>query len=422
MSAGNKTSYTKSLRKKRNLKYLLMAVAAIIIASFVPQAMFIESEVGMRILITCLGIDTVADGYEVTAQVFMPVSGSEKSQEKRTISVIASTVSEAIDKVSAFAGRLASVTHCKLILLGPNTLETDVVAPLDYFLRCSQVNWSAFIAATKKSAKTTLELITSMEKDVTFSWQKYLLNNKKNALIAATDFKEFMNGQYTETKVSYISLLDVVDPNALEGEPAKETAAGDSGESSAPEVESRLRAEFDNKSRTLIIRDGRKIGELEPEHTYALSWFDPLAERYVLSVSGVGGKYFGDGPVAVQCIKKRTSRKVDIIDGQPVVKFRLRATFSPTEVAHKFAGQTTREQINQYAADLGNKIEEEIKQSVTALFEYLKKLDADIFEFEQDLKRFHISKYREYKASHSGGDVFQDMRLETELDIRIDML
>lgn len=422
MNRSSQTSKIQSLKKKRNLRLLLISVAVAVIFTFVPKAMFIESEVGMRILITCLGIDTVDNGYDISAQVFLPVVGNEQKQEKRTISVTAPTVSEAIDKVSVLAGRLANVTHCKLILLGPRTLEADAVAPLDYFLRSSQINWSALIVATEKSAKETLELITSMEKDVTFSWQKYLLNNKKNALIAATDFKDFMNGQYSESKTSYISLLDIEDPN----EPSKDetVAAASGGEGKAeggeePTVESRMQAEFDKKSKTVIVRGGQKIGELNAEQTYAVSWFDPLAERYILSVSQVGGKYFGDEAVAVKCSSKRISKKVDIIDGRPVVKYKLTANFTPMEVAHKLIEPSDEQQMSEYRQGLELKIEEEIRASINSLFVKLKELDADILEFEQDLKRFHYKKYRDYKASHSGGNLFRDMLLDADLNISV---
>lgn len=407
-----------SMKKKRNLRLLLITVAVAVIFTFVPKAMFIESEIGMRVLITCLGVDTVNNGYDVTAQVFLPVVGQEQKQEKKTISVTAPTVSEAIDKISVLAGRLATVTHCKLILLGPSALETDVVAPLDYFLRSSQINWSALITATEKSAKETLELITSLEKDVTFSWQKYLLNNKKNALVAATDFKEFMNGQYSESKTSYISLLDIEDPSSKDK--AVTTAAGENAEGGDDQtVESRMQAEFDKKSKTLIIRGGKKVGELDAEQTYAVSWFDPLAERYILSVTHVGDNLFGDGVVAVKCKSKRISKKVDIIDGQPVVKYKLTANFTPMEVAHKFIGPSDEQQKRQYCQDLELKIEEEIRQSITSLFSRLKELNADILEFEEDLKRFQYKKYREYKAAHSGGNIFSDMQLDAKLDISV---
>ena len=103
-----------------------------------PQALSSQARLNNRVLITGLALDKVENGYEITAQVVMPTSGSESGGEGANLNFITETgasLVEGIKKISYNIGEIAGLSHTNFIILGESLFDDNIIADLDYFIR-----------------------------------------------------------------------------------------------------------------------------------------------------------------------------------------------------------------------------------------------------------------------------------------------
>ena len=130
------------IKKLKKHKIVLFAIGLVL--CFGAKVFDLGSEVGSRVVVTGIGIDKTDEGYRISAQVFTPQIDGTKTQKKSVVTADGETIGFAVAQLSLKTGRVATASHCKLIVLGQTLLESNVLDPLNYFvtdlfIKCMQI-------------------------------------------------------------------------------------------------------------------------------------------------------------------------------------------------------------------------------------------------------------------------------------------
>jgi spore germination protein KC len=115
-----------------------------------------------------LGVDKLADGYEVSMQVVDPSQMSRnRSAERSAVIVIsekAPTLFEALRKATTKSPRKLYLSHIHMLLFDEKAARTGINEPLDFLLRDHEVRPDFYIAVAKGyKAKDVLSFVTPFE-------------------------------------------------------------------------------------------------------------------------------------------------------------------------------------------------------------------------------------------------------------------
>jgi hypothetical protein len=166
---------------KKHLWVFVLILALVLL----PQAINIQSELNMRIIITGMGVDLTDDGgYEVFAQVVRPTAGSTGAGSNASIDIVSAkgkNLSDGIYKVSYLLGKTAGLGHINCIVLGKKLAESEnVLSSLDYFIRDGRVPNSALVLIAEESAKETLNKTKNLELSTAVGLQKLFLYKQES--------------------------------------------------------------------------------------------------------------------------------------------------------------------------------------------------------------------------------------------------
>ena len=166
-----------------------------------------------------LGIDTAenGEGYDVTAQIAVPASTGSGSAGNVTVKN-ARTVGEAIAELNHETGWYPTLVHCRLVLLGADTVSEDVFSALDYFLRSEFVEDSCLVAVCEKSAAETLQANSPVGDLPSSAISKVLsAQAQKTGQVSVCNLRDFAKGYFSQSASGYLPVLSVKNEAKSEG-------------------------------------------------------------------------------------------------------------------------------------------------------------------------------------------------------------
>lgn len=186
-------------------------------------------------IVVAIGIDSAENGqgYDVTAQIAVPASTGSDSAGNVTVKN-AKTVGEAITMLNHETGWYPTLVHCKLILLGEKTADSDVFDALDYFLRNDAVEDSCLVAVCEGTAREIFQA-QSPVKDISASAISKVLSSEaqKTGIVSVTILKDFAKKYYSVSQSGFLPVLSVKSEADSQGGENAKTADGRSGDAVA---------------------------------------------------------------------------------------------------------------------------------------------------------------------------------------------
>ncbi|MDR3318367.1 MAG: Ger(x)C family spore germination C-terminal domain-containing protein, partial [Clostridiales bacterium] len=361
--------------------------------------------------VSAIGIDAADGLYSVSAQIFIPKADDGGNQNKKIVTTDGRTVSEAVDLIKLKCGRGASMTQCYLVILGKGVAETDVLSPLDYFMRNTRVSWNAMLVSTSGSALGALENITNMEEQCAFSWRNFLDLSRRSSQGAAMTVKNFLSDMYSESRAGFLMALDPEKPAAEQNVGGSDAEEGGGSE---------LQGSLDTSQKTFMFNHIQKTGELDRNGTQGLNWMYNNARSTVFSVDAPDDGIFGGAAVALSMRKKHVSLKSEFIGGVPHLTVRIKGQYDVLEIK-------TAEKLDNISASGEYKQSKRLAEAVNG------RIEADlrsVFLKSQSLKTdcigistmFYERNFKEYKryTSQNGKETFLDnVILRVECDTKI---
>ena len=402
-----------------------------------PQAINIQSELNMRIIITGMGVDLTDDGeYEVFAQVVRPTAGSTGAGSNASIDIVSAkgkNLSDGIYKVSYLLGKTAGLGHINCIVIGKKLAESEnVLSSLDYFIRDGRVPNSALVLIAENTAKETLNKTKNLDLSTAVGLQKLFLYKQESLNGTMMQIESFMNNFYNPSKSGLISEI------SFEEEPKEEqssSSGGSGGESSGGLLSSgsessgssqgggqnSARIKYNNS--LYMFKNGYKTGKIEDEKSLiGVNLLNPSSKGGYIQIDGVSDNIFKDASLGIYMRDKKVKWKVEFDEnGNPICKVKIKTKRNEVVEILTEDEQNKDKYLTQnlYLTDsVVNTLKSKIEECIISAFEEGKNVQTDIFNLGTRLYRSSPKKWRNFLNSlPEGQDYITKLNLQVEVEI-----
>jgi len=312
---------------KRLKKHKIVLFALALVLCFGAKVFDLGSEVGSRVVVTGIGIDKDGENYRVSAQVFTPQIDGTKTQKKSVVTADGKTIGFAVAQLSLKTGRVATASHCKLIVLGQSLLTESVLDPLNYFVTDLEINWGAVVVATNGKAEETISGLNELEQNAEFNWQEFLNNNREVDVIAVNSIRELMLQSQDRSKSFLLTVMNVEKKQSgSSGSSGGSSGSDGSGGSGSGSSGGGEQATLKAGERTAVFYDGKLSGEIGMREIRGYSWLDRDVKKADFEVAT------NDGLAVVRLKNKFITVRCSESDGVPVMTVRLNLYFDVTDL------------------------------------------------------------------------------------------
>jgi spore germination protein KC len=303
------------------------------------------------------------------------------------------TIGFAVAQLSLKTGRVATASHCKLIVLGQGLLEGNVLDPLNYFVTDLEINWGAVVVATGGKAEQTISGLNELEQNAEFNWQEFLNNNREVDVIAVNSIREIMLQAQDKSKSFLLTVLSVEKGQAQGGgssESKQSSASTSSGGAASGGEQASLKA----GERTAVFSDGVLAGELTMREMRGYSWLDRDVRKADFEVKT------NDGTAVVRLKNKILTVRCESEQGAPVMRVRLNLYLDVTDLPGEIFQQGEPDRLEQAIADT-------VKQDILACDVAAKEMGVDVLGVNDRFYRFDKTTF-----DRVGKDLFRTARIE----------
>ncbi len=428
------------MKKLSHQRKLLIAKILIFVFAFVlavmPSSASRNLEVNSRVIVEMLGIDSIDEGLELTAQYAMPLA-EDGATSKSKVTVRGRTITEAVDELHSALGRRVELGHCSIIVVGEN-FDPHILGTL---VTASDITANVYLGAAEKKASDLIGQITDFMKKTGATDADFIAYSAKKSHVATTTLLNFLSELGSASQSAFMPLVEILDesgaskPQGGEGQGGGSSGGGDqsgsgqggqnggqSGGSSgggqdgggqdggssggdSPNQTGAVSSGMALKKLALYGNEGRR-GIIDEFGMRGVAWISsPVEKSVVVTELEYNGEYYDS--VSARLLNKDSDVTVDIDNNSATVRLRVSlepncSTFNRLMIE---SGGAAREAIKQAYA---RSIEKELRTA----FEQSKAYDCDPFFLKRDLYRFAPDKY-------DGGYDLND--LEVEYKIRIDI-
>lgn len=339
-----------------------------------------------RAIVLGVGIDKSENGYAVSAQIVLPGDAESKSAENIVLTAEDKTISAALDAISREAGKIISMSHCNVVILGSGVVQHDAVNVLDYIIRNAYLSENAILLTTAGKAEEILKAKPAFSdmsslylQNVLTDFGYYPVRNKRNV-------KEFLVSYNTETAGNWLPSVKLKSAEAPESE---ETDSSGDGEAFV----------FDF-SETAVFSGGNYVLKLDEQGTRGINYVESELKEGSLSVSD-GDTVYNFFIVDSSC-KKKFNRDMTA-EFTVKAELILKEILSPTGVSVQIENAEPGEKINLL-------ISEEICEAVTLAYESSKKAGADVFNLYDGFYGIFGAEWKE--------EYFRDATLSVKTELK----
>lgn len=362
------------MKSKHTVFYYLSILAILLIAFFTNDFNLIN--VQKTAIVTAIGIDKENAEFSLTAIIANPASqgGEGQSGDKgqtsspdgfATIQGKGSTIAEALEDVNAKTGWYPKLIFCRLLVLGESLCNENVFDALDYFIRNEYAADDPLLAATDGKAGDALNAKPPLNAAVSEAIEKVLSDQPKRVgAVLTNSLRPFT--------VSYFS-------------------AGNSGYMPVLKKETEESGDVFSASETALFQNGKRIGTLDKEQTFALACVKNPLKLASYTVDSAGQKN--------TLLIKQNRRKLhfSIENETPKMDVTLTVYADLTDTANSqnldaLSGREQRSAVYTAAAKL-------LTSQIQSVFTACKEIEFDAFDAIGKLQKYENNHYPQLKDS-----------------------
>lgn len=402
---------------KKN-SYIFVVLVALL---FIPQSFTYQAKLNTRVIVTGLAIDKVSAGYEVTAQVVLPVNGSEAGGSGAKLGFISETGSsfaEGLQKISYKIGKTAGLSHVNFLMVGNSMLDENVASALDYIVRDARISSSILMLICPESAKDMINKTKDLQLSVAVGLQKIFINKQEALNGSNLTVEEFLNEAYGISKSSLVSAINITKEGEGEEKSPKQSNAGQEQGSQA-DGEQKGRIDFYND--IYYFKGGEYVNKFtEQKELLGVFFADEANSNGEIKIENVNGELLKDATIGMQFRVKKTKRKLEFIEGKPTLVFDIKLKdIEITEILN--GGQPNVSIYDLYTEEtieiIKKAIEKHIKECIESAFEKSKKDQVDIFNIGQTAYRFKPKEWKQFYEK-TGENYLKDCDIKIDISIK----
>ncbi len=407
---------------KNAVRYLLIVVAFLLFLFFSND--FDSINVQKTAIVMAIGIDKEEENFSVTCQVALP-SGSGTSQGEsgaKTVDVVTQgkTVAQALDKVNEKTGWYPKLVFCRLLLLGESATQQNVFDALDFFLRNEYISDNCLVATCEGSAQALLSTKTPIDPSGSLAIEKVLSTHaaKVGACIPNT-LRRFASSYFGETKSGYLPLVKTQplgeQEKGGEGSTQKGQNGGQSGKESQDSSQSseqgsgKSQGEAQEKvfsaGETALFTDGKKIGALNEEETFAYALIKNNLRLAAYSLP------YGQETYTLS-VKRSTPSLQLKIDKDSRLTVEVAMTVGVADVSKMPPLEETVD-AGDFPKEILRETEKRLGEQINALFEKCRALDFDVFDAIDKLQKYENDHFDDKKET-----LLQELKVDIAVKVQ----
>ena len=247
------------MRSKLKWIFTLAAVLAfLILGSMIP-----DDGINARSMAVGMGFDVTEEGeFVVSAQILTSAEGT------RVIKTQSEYIADSFTKLSEISGKLITVTHCNVILIGKKLLSKENFIYLLYtMLKNSYISDNAYILVTEDSAFDVLSSKTGFGENASLYLQKLIAKYGGINNISFRTISQCVVGQCAKGQIIWLPCVKKVEIDPLL--PSSNSPSSDSGKKDTV---------YDITSLT-VFKDGVLKAEYDEEVTKAVNYLLTEVQR-----------------------------------------------------------------------------------------------------------------------------------------------
>lgn len=391
-------------RFKKYLKNPMLIVLILILLFYTPQAIYSPGESRRRGVVTAIGVDKMADEYEVSLLTFIPNVNQSFKEVSSVISGKGDNLANALKNAQIAMGRRVGLAHAKTTVVSRDLMQEDIASHIDYLSRVSSLPQNTVIICTDKTAKKLLEASFSLESNVGLQLEQIIGYNDENLYIADTSLESFYKGYYSDVKSSIMGYLTVIEGNenkTANTEPTGQTGSdqvdtsgskgtGESGSSTSSKEDKHIV----NQGEAVLVKEGRFVQKLTLDELNGINLLNKQSVRQNITIEDVeiDGK-------KVSMTYKIKSKKVDVStsfqNGYPIFDAHLVLGMELIEINGNHVNLEVNTEFSHITPQIKHKLDEKLKKQFVNSLKILRENNADVIGVT---KSFFRNNRKEYQA------------------------
>jgi Ger(x)C family germination protein len=361
------------MQNKRTVIYYLCILIALAFAFFTNDFNLIN--VQKTAIVTAIALDKEEGGFSLTAIVANPASQgdgqSNQGGQKQgadgfaTVGGKGSTVAEALEDVNAKTGWYPKLIFCRLLILGESLCNENVFDGLDFFLRNEYAADDCLLAAADGKASELLNATPPLKAAVSEAIEKVLSDQSK--LVGAV-----LTNTLRPFAVSYFS-------------------AGNSGYLPLLKKTKEEGGDVFSASETALFVNGKRIGTLDKEETFALACVKNPLRLASYTVES-------EGESTTLLFKNNRRKQRFLLNGnRPSIEIELTvyADLSDRSNSQNLDGLSRRELRSVVYVAAADTLQKQIERT----FEHCRAMEFDAFDAIGKLQKYENEHYERLKDS-----------------------
>lgn len=201
------------------MKFLLRKVKVFIIVAIYVSSILVLTGCGFkdidkRVFVTAIGVDPSEKedgGYKVTLKLSLPVASIKSATGPKYEYLVhdGETLAEAIRILETHTDKILEFGHAKMIVINEDLLQGNVKDFMDYFIRRSDIQLIAWVAAARSSAESILRVEPAAETAVSSTLVNFFgSSGTESPFITSTFLFEFRRNMLSEGIDAVLPLVE----------------------------------------------------------------------------------------------------------------------------------------------------------------------------------------------------------------------
>ena len=394
-------------------KILVIFIVALLV--LFPAASIKPAQMLSRSLFFSVGIDKTDEGYQVSGVV--AVNRAAQPGERITKSVQASgpSITVAMKKIASDEGRLLSLVHCNLIVIGSGLQDVNLATVLSNFLRQYEMSNNALLVCTDGDVLELLEASMENRTGATAGQLETVVAfNQDNVFSHATTLDNFFKS-YLRTSSS--SILSIVNMSGGEQEEVPVQGAvgggGGSDEASAPKVISNTRS-------GAVFRNGKRVFDLTADEVWAVGHLFAGSSRDPVILDNISGGDLVDAQAILQPKSKRHRISVNVRDGVPVAKVTIHKQAELYQITEPNAPERYLDLEENPPIDIvSNALRDKLLNDLNSALDKIKFYRADFVGLHDTFHRFNTRAFHRYMKNADVNKFLDEIEFEITINAKV---
>lgn len=415
-------------KKIKNMcKNPIMLIFLLILIVFTPQALYSPGQSRNVGVVVAVGIDKIAQGYEVSLLTFIPKPNQTFKEVDSVVTGKGENVAQALYNAQVALGRRVGLSHVKTTVLSEELMREDVTNVVDYFTRLAALSSSTVFIGTNTSAKELLTLSTKLEDGIGLDLEQVIGFNSDKLFASETSLEEFYSGYYGKNKASIIGYLPVVEGEessfssiAAEGESAgggslSESGAegGGNGSGGGKEKSKYIL----NTGESILLKNGKMVKHLSLEEMNSINLLNDKTKGQIVRIKDAeinGEKHDLTYRIREKTIKTTTSFE----NGYPLYVANIQLGMELMEINGNHEDVRVRSEYSKLTSEIIAKIDSTLRGEFKEILDKLRVYNADVLGVQDAFFKENRGQYNSFvKALPKEEDFFSHVIFKLNFEI-----